>query len=52
MVFYLAHCDTLSQNMTNITRKCMLFYHKIRQQFITKCVSFLLQNAKVLVQNV
>ena len=28
-----------------------LFYYKMRQNFITKCVKFLLQNATVLLQN-
>ena len=28
-----------------------LFYHKMRQKFITKCVGYLLQNTTVLLQN-
>ena len=28
-----------------------LFYYEMRQKFITKCVSFLLQNTIVLLQN-
>ena len=40
-VSYLIHNDSLSQNITDIITKCdKLFYYKMRQKFITKCVRF------------
>ena len=47
-ISYLIHHNSLLQNATLLLQMRQLFYYKMRQKFITKCVRFLLQNTTVI----
>ena len=51
MTFYLVHFDTLSQNVTNIIRKCVIYFNpKADKGLLQNASGFSLQYAKVLLQ--
>ena len=52
-ISYLVHCDTLSQNVTNIIRKCVSYFNrKYDKGWLQNASGFLLPYAKVLLWSV